>query len=811
MPRKGTSRSWFAVSTLLVFMVLCADRAAAVTISPSPSTNGSYTVNWGVPFGCTYTNWDEWVWTAECVIGYEVDAGGSYQPAGAGPVSGKPPGTYTYELVYEYSILYYGIPGETWSYSLGGATVEVLSQEAAQLPAVWSLSDNERRAYLNYYAPVILKRAHERRANGGPSLFGLFPIGSWVNLPVVGPAVGPILDVSTLAAQYPMNGIDGDYGMDWITNFYFDGYRGEKPQVTGGTYTDLRMWEIRPTLYTAAIEFMSPEPNAPQGSKELVLIYYIYHAMDQEVGDEPDTEGCSVKFDPPFPSVSHCRDFFEDVRQGVGRPRKSIHDWERIEIHLKGVRHSPGNGEQVFRTVITQHKRDLVRSGIPGSGAQAHFMQEYVGNNTGKHLMVFQAQWASDVGDWKLSNLLDWNVPIDIEPHGQELRYVENDWETVRGQMYANDDARVYVTGEDSRVRFHYVFVPEGAAEAVATFSARTMDSTVSSRFASFAGQKPGDTVDWNVVRRLTYELQDLADIFPTYLRSLNQFVGPCPPNALPGVTPPPGPCNPNWKREPEDQDWNQARLFMTDPIRPENGIGEEMGTGLLELFNRSNDLADADEPANDHVETAAEGLFTKDWWWGCYHQLAETDWKKGGGFCGEMDNGVHFDSTTPIGRNRFIAAGGNPNLGSTIVRMQHDYFVHSTAAEDRVGIGYFLTTDWYTQARGGFDGRYVQLFDDRRPLRVLFDSPGEEYCAEWNFPANTTGYPISVVLAGAKAPYTLIWASNGETWEAQYPQGRDMFIPRDSDASLTVRAANGEEQFIQFYTGPVCVNPYGY
>jgi hypothetical protein len=46
----------------------------------------------------------------------------------------------------------------------------------------------------------------------------------------------------------------------------------------------------------------------------------------------------------------------------------------------------------------------------------------------------------------------------------------------------------------------------------------------------------------------------------------------------------------------------------------------------------------------------------------------------------------------------------------------QHDYFVHTGDVDSNASseAGFWLAGAWYLAANGGFDGRWVQLFDDR-------------------------------------------------------------------------------------------------
>ncbi len=191
----------------------------------------------------------------------------------------------------------------------------------------WSLSDQQRRAYLGYYSPIILKRADEDRA--------------------------------------------GHAGYDWITNYDFDrngAFSDNKANWEGlavflkegrdplsGDGSLGTAWRIRPTLYTALIEFMEA------GRKSVILLYHVYHAKQQG----------------------------------------SIHDWERVELRVDGVTGTPGtSGEGINYAVITEHSKHNRR--VPGD-ADLNFME----TRHGKHLLLWQAEWSDDWLDFD-KNELHW-------------------------------------------------------------------------------------------------------------------------------------------------------------------------------------------------------------------------------------------------------------------------------------------------------------------------------------------------------------------------------------------------------------------
>jgi hypothetical protein len=712
MPRTTTSR--FGLAAILLVAGLCAsNKASAITASPNPSTNGSYAVHWGMELGCTYNYIDIWLWTSEC---YKIIENGSwhYYDYMGRSFTGKAPGTYTYDLEYEYMWVESNTPVYINTYVVESVSVQVLPPNPS--PSAWSLTDDQRRAYLNYYAPIVFKRANEDTRNSG-FLSTLASVAQWAIDPSFLGAISAIAGV----VSYVLPVGNGGAGYDWITNFYYDGtdtfsdnkYNWKMYVTHFITSTQVHWihWNIRPTLYTAAIEFME------QGSKELVLIYHIYHAIDENAGRE-----------------------------------QSVHDWERIEVHLKNVAGSPGSIEEVYRTVITQHHRHLVRS-----GSEVNFLQD----SSGKHLMVFQAEWSGRTS---------------LEPHGQELRYVTDPWSWVYGRMVSNGAAEVDITG-DSRKNIHYVFVPEEASQTVYTFSAWAIN-WVTNRFMSFSGRDNGDTVAWDKVRRITYELQDLADIFPTHAPANNA-------------------AHNHWYGHP-------VHVRMTDPVLSEDRLTVELdgapsGTTYA-LVAGSADVEGAS------IDGSREGYPDKSWWWGCYAQHGSADIMGGGGFCADMLNGTHEDSR---GRTRLTAAGPGSSPG---IYSQHDYFVHARelfAPGNPSSIshpGYFLVGDWHKPANGGFDGRYVQLFDDRRPLRVTLEMPWN-FCSTDYYPMNVNdGFLTTVQVSGAKSPYTLTWTIAGSTWYSTYPTGGYFeYVPYGTEASVTVNAANGESVTYALDTGVKC------
>jgi len=351
--------------------------------------------------------------------------------------------------------------------------------------AAWTLTNDERKAFLEYYAPIILKRG---------------------------------------------NGNKGDHARDWITNFDFDRdfvFNDNKREWRNiGRYVDAaargpnafyQRWQIRPTIYTSLMEYMDG------GRKNLVLIYHVYHAMDEDASN-----------------------------------RDQLHDWERIEIHVKNVSTArrPGRGELPAFAVITQHKRSVIR----------HFGSRdfnLVNTATGRHLLIWQAEWSG-----KLTG-----------PHGQELRFIEDSAATILNDIRYNKkaEAEIIANGNDKNV--HYAFVPGGSAGAVVAFGAKTLTYETAPQLASRFDN--GDTKRWSQVPRVRYELQDLADIIPTH------WAG--------------GPFHPHWKT---------SKLERINVVTPFRNRDNQTISGLQTFYTDTLDIENTDR---------RDGYLSKAWFWGVY------------------------------------------------------------------------------------------------------------------------------------------------------------------------------------------------
>jgi len=439
-------------------------------------------------------------------------------------------------------------------------------EEPTASDGVFVLTAEQRADFLRYYAPLIFKRAEK---GDGPA----------------------------------------GVGQDWITNFNFDNddwslannarvWRDELPAFVNGSAH--KNWQIRPTLYSAAIEFME------NGEKSLILLYHIYHA----------------------------------------RQEGNIHDWERVEIRLDGVGHRPGGGERIKYCVITEHSRHK-RLRYPDDAMNFYLTPE------GMHVMIWQAQWAETGRLYR-----------------GELHWVGNTWEEIATMLSdpTAHDALVDVDRFHRQVSFDYVFVPEFDSTAVADWNASEITPCNASELVA----------DWretvlkvSETKRITYELQDLADLFVTH-----------------------------WDDGTENKSWKEPLIpiLLETPIVNEHGT-VEVPAGLQEFYC---------VVLNDLHDDVKHGYPRKHWFWGVYR------FGKDDHFYDEaFDKGGPNPEATRADRNGF-----DDCLGA--YWWQHDYYAHN--GEDSQWArstekGEWLPRGWHTAEAGGFDGRWEQIFPDERSI----------------------------------------------------------------------------------------------
>jgi len=430
-------------------------------------------------------------------------------------------------------------------------------------PNSWILSDDQRRAFLHYYSPIILKRADEDKIKGKTR------------------------------------------GHDWITNFNLDqdgdfsnnrkNWEKEKTKFISGK--DHENWNIQPTLYTAVIEFMQ------NGEKSLILLYHVYHAM----------QGC------------------QKLEQVICK-NEDIHDWERMEVRINQVTdQGPGYGENVGYYVLTAHSK---HTGRLGGHPDLHYLDnmETPQSNAGKHLFIWQAKWRGSTG-----------------PRKGELRFVEDGL-----HEFLDGKAKVDVSGHDNKP-FHYIFVDQDAKDTTAFWNAQSLRADNASELAS--GRDDDDIINTRKTKRITYELQDLADVFPTHWVHANGQG-----------------ANINWAG-------STVQIELTEPIQSSiTGNAIDIPAGLQAFHQQSLD---------DGNKGKRSGYPKKHWFWGTYFWGNEGKW------------------TSDAYRNR----------GE--VWNQHDYFAHEGSEHLRSEpfpeeeAGEWLPEGWHKAENGGFDGRWIQLFSE--------------------------------------------------------------------------------------------------
>lgn len=547
---------------------------------------------------------------------------------------------------------------------LGFAVTE--DQASAQ---AWSLTKAQRQAYLNYYAPVILKRADESSSQAG---------------------------------------------LDWLTNFDFDrdgnfsnnrvNWLKINQYVTAAASgsTSYSHWRIRPTLYTALIEYM-------EGSqKSLALLYHVYNAEDKD--------------------------------------GSAIHDWERVEIVVRGVTGTPGGSGEYVNHITDTHHHDHIMRRYYDSGL--NFMQ----TTTGKHALIWQADQSDN------------DFPDVCDTYGHELRFVKNSysWIASRASVPTNY-AEVNVSGKDSAKDVNYVFVPEGSQAAVSAWGAQPLSYATASSLAS----RLDDTARWSQVKRITYELQDIADIIPTHWQNNAWYL--------------------HWLSD----DWED--VLLESPIINEAGQAE-VGTGLQRFYTKSRDAGASG------LTDGREGLPDKAWLFGAYSAELDEDCPSGADDFGGYE-GLGTDS---YGRSRGAASGYYNSHNS--FWWQHDFFVHSgaitTDQTHREG-GTWLPGAWYTAANGGFDGRWVQLFDDRpsyepiAPLSLTITYPYDQ-CAY--------SFWVTASARGGQTPYTFTW-TNAYPYSAPSDPNNSAMVDAYTWATVTVQSADGQTGSTYVYLEPYCGN----
>lgn len=413
----------------------------------------------------------------------------------------------------------------------------------------------------------------------------------------------------------------GKQGRDWITNYDFD---------QDGDYADNRVDWLTVNRYVDAAAagatgtydrwrirptlYSALIEHADGGGKSLVLLFHVYNAADKEGSD--------------------------------------IHDWERIEIVVRNVTGTPGGAGELVNSATLTHHHDHVMRRYYDSGIN------FMSTPTGRHLMVWQADEAGQV----------------TGTHGHELRFVTNSYATIAAQSPAAK-AEVNISGKGEKKNLHYVFVPQADPAAVGAWGAQSLRFGNAAALAARADNET--TVTWGQTKRLTYELQDLADIVPTHWAGTNWYA-----NWLSGTA---------------------VDIELESPIVDEAGQ-PVVGTGRQRFYTQSRDSGASD------LSDGRDGVPSKNWFYGAYSAEQDEDWPSGS----DDFTGYEGQGTDSAGLTRGAASGRYDSHGS--YWWQHDFFVHGGGIvdADTREDGRWLVGAWYTAANGGFDGRWVQLFDDR-------------------------------------------------------------------------------------------------
>lgn len=477
-------------------------------------------------------------------------------------------------------------------------------------------------------------------------------------------------------------------GRDWLANYDFDRdgnfannrytWANLLPQYIAastagsGAYQN---WRIRPTLYASALEFMDG------GSKGLVLLFHVYHPVDKKANE--------------------------------------IHDWERIEIVVRGVTGAPGGaGEYVGHVTITSHKDHVLRSyGSP----DLNFMQVA----GGKHVMIWQADEDN----------------TEFGTHGHELHFVQDSYATISARVASSASAEVEVTNDDDK-SVHYVWVPETSSAAVTAWNARAISYANAASLA--AGRD--DTVSWFNVKRITYELQDLADVFATQWAGANWSL--------------------NWTSDVT------ADILLDSPLVDETGL-TQVPAGLQRFYLGSRDTQ------SSSLTDGREGVLAKAWFWGGYSAETNADTISGS----DKLDGYSGAGRDSYNRNRADASGDYASLGA--YWRQHDFLVHSGAIDTRehYEAGLWLPAGWQLPQNGGHDGRWAQLYDDRVNADGLAVT----------MPASVRGCgqtrTVTAQVSGGSLPYTFTWTNV----LSQSADGSSAQVASGATATLVVGSADGQ------------------
>jgi hypothetical protein len=323
---------------------------------------------------------------------------------------------------------------------------------------------------------------------------------------------------------------------------------------------------------------------------------------------------------------------------------------------VRNVTGTPGaTGEYVNNSTITHHSEHIIRK-------RGDFGFNFMNTATGKHLMIWQADEAGSV----------------LATHAHELRYVNDTYSSITSQPVTNN-AEVEISGKDVNENVHYIFVPQASSAAVSAWGAKPLNFSNASTL--IGGHDNEHTVDWYQAKRLTYELQDIADL------TLTHWSG-----------------NPAWSTN-----WLSTTaddIVLESAVLNEAGVAE-VPAGRQRFYTKSRDNG------SSNLTDDRNAVLHKDWFYGAYSAEADEDNPP------DTDNlqGYEGVGTDSSGWTRQMA-NGRPDSPNSYW-WQHDFFVHDGTVDtsNSTENGQWLRSAWYTAVNGGFDGRWVQLFDDRPGL----------------------------------------------------------------------------------------------
>jgi hypothetical protein len=252
----------------------------AMTISPSPSYDGNYTVSWGTTLGCTYND-DPPFYSYQCYSLLEngVETGASGYSAS---VTGKPEGTYEYSVYYTFYV--YGQPYD--AYPVEGASVTVGTPPPRDsLSTQLNYQFQTRQGDINYDGLTDL---FVQRSSGGVSGNGVLD-SVLLQQNASGGTFSPVvLDpyYSSIASGWPVSS-----ATPVITDFNVDGYVDVEVKgvaAATGTSADDQI------VYSSGVP-LQPQPLGLR-AVDLSLKEFVGNSLDYFVNPNYFTDNASVGY-----------------------------------------------------------------------------------------------------------------------------------------------------------------------------------------------------------------------------------------------------------------------------------------------------------------------------------------------------------------------------------------------------------------------------------------------------------------------------------------------------------------------------------